>query len=102
MIFFRKSGISFSALLLTAILGGFCAGVALETAEGESTASEMEEVFTGSHEEERLERRSSGGPRCLYTLTQRGGVTLLQPKWLPGGYASEHSTRNGLGGPLAL
>lgn len=99
---FRQSRISFSALLLSAILGGFCAGVALETAEGESTASEHEEVIPGSQEEERLERRSADCSRCLYTHSQMGGVSLFQSKWLPGGHATEHSTRNGMGGPLAL
>lgn len=88
-----------TAILLAGLLSGFCAGAVVEVAEGES-ASECEELVIERRAEERETRENPH--RAFHNLL--GSRTEIASVGVPSRqiYSSEHSLRNGMGGPLTL
>ncbi len=89
--------IPFSLLLLTALLGGFCAGAVVELTEGETLGSEIEEVILGRRQGEGLT-----SPARSYVTTRLCHRSLLCVSRLSDSQCSENSGRNGIGAPLTL
>lgn len=91
---------SFSALLLTTLLSGFCAGAAVETAEAESTSIEVEEIILGRGLDERTSSRLAELARKSLTDSRPSDSRC---SLLPASICNtEHSSRNGIGRPLTL
>ena len=94
---FTYKRVDFLALLLMALLSGFCAGPVVESAEGEASGSEIEEVIFGKRQSQNLAGKPSSyssKPPCHKTV-----LCFLRIPRLP---FSENSTRNGFGAPLTL
>ena len=94
---FRCKCISFSILLLTATLSGFCAGSILESAEAEAAGSEIEEVILSRRDGEGLTKSA-----IFYVSTRLCHKSVLRSLRLTDHPGSEKSARNGIGAPLTL
>jgi len=97
---FTRKKIPFSALVLTGLLSGFCVGTVAETAEGESTVSEIEEIILGRRQDEGLAKTLSD--TACHAFSPSHSSIALRSSPLPRDYFSEHTRRNGIGRPLTL
>ena len=94
---FTYKRVDFLALLLMALLSGFCAGPVVESTEGEASGSEIEEVILSRRDGEGLTKSA-----IFYVSTRLWHKSVLCSLRLTDYPWSENSARNGIGAPLTL
>lgn len=94
---FTCKRISFSILLLTALLSGFCVAPVVELTGGEAPGSEIEELILTQREGEGL-----ASTPLSYSFARICHKARLGIRRSVGHHCSENSARNGLGVPLVL